>query len=409
MKKNNPVIPRLGVCDPHIHIFNNRAYLYASHDRSEQNKTWLMDDWQIWSSADLVHWQYESTFRPEDTYIGPCERCWAVDAAEKNGKYYYYFSNGDVDTGAAVSDRPGGPFRDALGKPLLPQDITPSLQYDPTVFVDDDGTPYLIWGCIRGDGYYIARLNENMISLAETPRQIRVDDRYARDDKSFLHKKNGIYYLSCGSFYATSDNVYGPYHARGTLGVSEDHGSFFSWNGQDFYAYTIFDPGYFYRGTGICYIHYRANGEMEADPLIAEYGVGTYDADWNKIYAAWYMRGENAVKRENVWGHFDMAEITDQCVLHYPNVQGVGGKKMLHFFGAALRDGVEIEVWDDRRGKQIGCCKVYKTGSYDIFGYRMFCCDLTRDTDDDCMDLRLTFRGCEDGADAFRLYWFKFT
>lgn len=33
--EKNPVIPGLGVCDPHIHIFENRAYLYASHDAAE--------------------------------------------------------------------------------------------------------------------------------------------------------------------------------------------------------------------------------------------------------------------------------------------------------------------------------------------------------------------------------------
>ena len=44
MKKNNPIIQGLGICDPHIHIFDNKAYLYASHDRSINNTTWLMDD-----------------------------------------------------------------------------------------------------------------------------------------------------------------------------------------------------------------------------------------------------------------------------------------------------------------------------------------------------------------------------
>lgn len=84
MKKNNPIIPMRGVCDPHIHIFNNIAYLYAIHDKSIDNLKWCMSDWQIWSSADLVNWEYESTVRPEDTYIGESTGCWAVDAASIN-------------------------------------------------------------------------------------------------------------------------------------------------------------------------------------------------------------------------------------------------------------------------------------------------------------------------------------
>jgi hypothetical protein len=31
---NNPIIPHKGVCAPHVHVFDGRAYLYASHDRS---------------------------------------------------------------------------------------------------------------------------------------------------------------------------------------------------------------------------------------------------------------------------------------------------------------------------------------------------------------------------------------
>jgi len=33
----NPIIPDQGVCDPHIHIFNNKAYLFASHDFAPTN------------------------------------------------------------------------------------------------------------------------------------------------------------------------------------------------------------------------------------------------------------------------------------------------------------------------------------------------------------------------------------
>lgn len=408
MKKNNPIIPGKGVCDPHIHIFQDMAYLYASHDRSIDNQTWLMDDWQIWSSKDLVNWNFESTFRPEDTYIGVCDRCWAVDAAEREGRYYYYFSHANRDIGAAAAASPKGPFHDALGRPLLSEDFTSTRQYDPTVFVDPDSDiPYLIWGCAAGDGYYIARLNENMVSLAETPRQLRIDGGYARDDKSFLHKKNGIYYLSWGSNYATSESVYGPYRYRKTLGISEDHSSFFSWNGQDFCAFTIFDPNNFYRSAGICYIHYRKNGEMVADQMIAEYGVGVYDSDWNKIQAEWFMKGKNAEKKENIWGGFDVGSISEKSELVYPNIQGIRRKKKIHFLAASLNEESYIEIWDDKKGVEIGRCKVERTGAYDHCGYRVFGCELSDMSGKDILDLKLRFKGR--GAEIMRIHWFKFT
>lgn len=408
MKRNNPIVRGMGVCDPHIHIFNNRAYLYASHDTSPENKTWIMTDWQIWSSPDLVTWNYESTVKPEETYIGPCDRCWAVDAAERNGKYYYYFSNGNKDTGVAVGDTPVGPFRDPLGKPLLPENFTEILQYDPTVFVDPDtNIPYLIWGHSDGDGYNIARLNEDMISLAEKPRLMPITGSPRHDDKNFLHKKNGIYYLTWGSHYATSNCIYGPYTYRGNLGVSEDHGSFFSWNGQDFFAYTIFDPYVFYRATGICYIHYKENGEMVADQMAAEFGVGVYDGNWNKIRAQWFMQAKYIEKRENMLGNFDICSIEDKSELIYPNIQNMKNKKKIHFLVSSWSEESYIEVWDRKKGKQIGLCKVTRNNDINCTRYGVFSCELDRNPEEDELDLLLKFS--KTGDNLIRLTWFRFT
>ena len=62
--------------------------------------------------------------------------------------------------GVAVSNSPYGPFVDAIGKPLISRS-NPG-DYDPTVFVDDDGQAYLYWGG-NGPCYYV-KLNEDMIS-----------------------------------------------------------------------------------------------------------------------------------------------------------------------------------------------------------------------------------------------------
>lgn len=51
--------------------------------------------------------------------MGSSERCWAVDAAYANGKYYFYYSNGNDQTGVAVSDTPAGPFKDSCHSPVL--------------------------------------------------------------------------------------------------------------------------------------------------------------------------------------------------------------------------------------------------------------------------------------------------
>lgn len=225
----------------------------------------------------------------------------------------------------------------------------------------------------------------------------------AKDDKNFVHKKNGFYYLSWGSKYAVSDSVYGPYTYMGNLAISEDHGSFFSWNGQDFCAFTIFDPTKYFRATGICYIDYGKDGRMYADSLIAEYGVGSYDADWTKIKAAWYMKCKNTKKEENIWGGFDVC-INNDSELYYPNIQNTSKKSRIYFHAASVNDEISyIDIFADNC--LIGSCKVGKTSGYHHCGYEPFYADVCL-PDSEKIDLTFKFRGNHN--ELMRLYWFKF-
>ncbi len=393
----NPIIPGRGVCDPHIHVFGDRAWLFASHDRDPGNPTWLMHDWQIWSSADLVEWRHESTVRPEDTYIGPSDACWAVDAAQRNGRYYLYFSNRDRDTGVAVADHPAGPYRDALGRPLLPAGLTASHQYDPTVFIDDDEarTPYLVWGSYRAPGYHIARLNEDMVSLAEPPQPMLIDGGPAPDDKSFLHKHDGWYYLSWGSFYAVSRHVRGPYHripGRTSIGVSHDHGSFFAWHGQWFNAFTIFDPTCFHRASGLCYLHYDVDGSMHADQLIVEHGVARYDARWNQLMACWYLAGDGIRKRRNHWERFEVSCQRDGAWLRFPNLEHLGADPLVTAWAVCGNPaGAVIEFHRGHPdGELLGRLAIPATGTWNRYDYRSHTTGLrlTAGTADLCLVIR---------------------
>ena len=282
----NPIIPGCGVADPHIRIDNDRAYLYAGHDKSPGHTKFVMEDWWVWSSPDLVNWKHEGTLCPEDTYIGkPFDQCWATDAIARNGKYYWYFSEGSQRTGVVVSDTPVGPWRDPLGKPM----IATEWAYDPAIFVDDDGTPYIVFGVWD---FYIARLNEDMISLAAAPRKITIHNPEGpygpgkTDDKAYLHKRAGIYYLSWGCFYGMSANVFGPYECRGSIIREENvaptfrykdkvitydrHGSFFEWRGQWYFICNDMSQtgNARFRDSSLCYVHYRTNGEI--DPVRIE-------------------------------------------------------------------------------------------------------------------------------------------
>lgn len=307
----NPILQGRGVCDPHIRIFGDTAYLYATHDKGKENSWYTMNDWWIWSSKDLVNWKFESSLDPGDTYLGPdFNQCWATDAVQKNGKYYWYLSVSWTATAVVVSDSPTGPWSDPLGKPLIKQaDVDGECAHDPSILIEADGTAYIAVGAWN---YYIAKLNDDMISLAEKPRKIIINNPQGvlpnkTDDKPTLHKRNGIYYLSWGAYYAMSDNIYGPYDCKGPFIVEEKldpefkysdlkikgfsdgkttglfrsiydhlhkkkrlitwdrHGSFFEWRGQWYFICNdvSHSRNTFFRDSVIAYVHYRDNGEIE--------------------------------------------------------------------------------------------------------------------------------------------------
>ncbi len=343
----NPIVPNVGLNDPHIRIFNDTAYVYASHDKSADNRKFTMEDWWVWSSPDLVNWTKRSVLKPEDTYIGkPYDGCWATDAAEKNGKYYWYFSERNKQSGVVVGESPVGPWVDPLGKPLLPEDLTPTHEYDMSI-IEDDGSHYIVFGVWD---YYIAKLGDDMISLAEAPRKIDIinprgpynldgnNKKMPTDDKPFLHQHEGKYYLSWGCFYATSDHLYGPYKYQDAILQPESfaygydqptwpngfrqgrHGSFFEWHNQTYFVYCdISQTGNrWFRDAFISYVQYKDNGQI-APIRVDRLGVGQYCAT-DTIEAEEYFAAENLKKKEWQKG-FAVTQTAKESQLFFQNVK----------------------------------------------------------------------------------------
>jgi len=407
----NPIVPGIGLTDPHIVIYGNRAYLYATHDFSPDNKSFVMKDWWVWSSADLVHWQQAGTLRPEDTFIGkPFNDCWATFGISENGKYYWYFSAGPNEIGVVVADSPAGPWHDPLGGPLLPKGLTPTEQRDPDLMVDDDGQTYMVYGTFN---YFIVRLNDDMTSLAEKPRPVQMDHPYGpygagkTDDKPSLHKRNGIYYLSWSSFYAMATNIYGPYSFKGSVIAPESvapefhkgniwhdrHGNFFTWHNQWFYACNDkSQPGRseFFRDCCISYLHYRDNGEM-APVRLDRTGVGEYDAAQPDIEAEDYFAAEMADIKECPAGGFEVRGLRTGSYLLYPNIKNFPRNATIAFRVASGQpDGGTIEVHENaKEGKLLGSCRIHNTGGWDK--YRSIACPLNNASG--TKNLCLVFKG----------------
>jgi hypothetical protein len=378
----NP-IGEIGIADPHVHrfVYGSEAafYAYATHDFSKNNSGFRMDDWWIWASSDLVNWSKAAVLPPANTSSSAPTECWATDAAFSQGFYYWYLSMGNDEIGVVRGLSPVGPWVDPLGAPLVNSSWSHALgteMRDPCAFVDDDGTAYLIAGTFK---YYIAALNEDMISFAEPFRSLRVLNPTgpygnSTDDKPFVHKANGVYYLSWGCFYGISASVYGPYEYMGSMvmtasidpafrlnqtsahwydneDLADRHGSFWHadgqwfWSGNDRSHSTDLRDRSVFRDTVLAYVHYYNNGTI-APVVINALGVGAYDGALVEAENAMKIIGP-ARKTHDASGSFALYNITAATRLHYPNVALNGGRTLRVRYGA--KTACALTASDGRR------------------------------------------------------------
>ena len=420
-RAGNPIVDGQGLTDPHATIYGDRVWVYATHDADAKGKNFVMKDWWVWSSADLVNWKHEGTLRPEQTFIGkPFDSCWATFGISRNGKYYWYFSAGPREIGVVVADAPAGPWKDPLGRPLIAKGLTPTEQRDPDLFTDDDGKAYMVYGTFD---YFIVRLNNDMISLAEKPLPLQIEQKegpYGKgktDDKPSLHKRNGIYYLSWSGFYATSKTVYGPYVCKGPVIAPERvapefrnqnlfhdrHGNFFTWNNQWYYIFNDkSQPGRsdYFRDSCLAYVHYRDNGEI-APIRIDRIGVGQYDASTGRIEAEDYFSARGADVTESPGG-FDVRNLRQGSILTYPNVMNLPRNPVASFRVACGNpNGATIEIHENNaEGVLLGSCTVPAAEGWNR--YQTVSCPLQ--TAAGTKSLCLTFKG--NGGELLRLDYF---
>lgn len=221
----NPAIPGL-FADPHLTYVNGRYYLYPTTDGYAG---WSSTAYTAWSSADRVTW----TFHGNVLDLGPDvswadNSAWAPAVVAKNGKYYLYFSGGAAsgDTGkslgVAVADSPTGPFKDALGRPLVRAGTYSGQAIDPMVFTDGNGTSYLYWG--QG-ALRVVPLDADMVSF--DPAKVQVITPSGYNEAPFVLRRGSTYYLMWSEndtrsedyrvAYATAASPLGPWTTRGVV------------------------------------------------------------------------------------------------------------------------------------------------------------------------------------------------
>ena len=260
---SQPLVTHIYTADPSAHVFEGKLYVYCSHDIeggvafNDDGAHFCMEDYHVLSMDSPDGPATDCGLALHVSEVPWAERqMWAPDAACRDGRYYLYFpaktAEGLFRIGVAVGEHPAGPFTPQ------PRPIDGTYSIDPSVFADDDGEHYLLFGGIWGgqlqkyrDNAYdagneeprdgepalgprIARLRADMLELDEPTREVQILDKQGRplraDDHNrryfegpWLHKYEGRYYLSYSTgnthllCYAVGDNPYGPFTYQGQV------------------------------------------------------------------------------------------------------------------------------------------------------------------------------------------------
>ncbi|HEV8514655.1 MAG TPA: glycoside hydrolase family 43 protein [Cyclobacteriaceae bacterium] len=264
--KSEPLVTEIYTADPSAHVFNNKIYVYPSHDiesgipQDDLGSHFNMKDYHILSMDSIGGKVTDNGVALDIKDVAWAGRqMWAPDAAFKNGKYYLYFPAKDkkdvFHIGVATSTSPTGPFK------AEPSYIPGSYSIDPAVFTDTDGKSYMYFGGIWGgglqrwsDGKYdsagsktdlgkddapaisprVALMSKDMLSFSGPVKEIKiVDDKgnplLGKDhdrrffEASWMHKYNGKYYFSYSTgdthfiAYGIGTSPYGPFTYQGVI------------------------------------------------------------------------------------------------------------------------------------------------------------------------------------------------
>jgi beta-xylosidase len=253
----NPIVDGW-YADPEIRLFAGRYWIYPTYsddfgkpvrsrtftDRQKQMRARSDLIWEpylkqtfldAFSSTDLVHWTRHPFVLDVENVSWAAYAVWAPSAIEHKGRYYLFFGANDIKAngqsggiGVAVSDRPEGPFRDALGRPLVGEIHNGAQPIDQMVFRDDDGQVYMYYGGWKHAN--VVKLAPDLLSVVPfadgtTYKEITPSPAYV--EGSFMVKRKGVYYLmwSEGGWtgphysvaYATGSSPLGPFKPAGKI------------------------------------------------------------------------------------------------------------------------------------------------------------------------------------------------
>ncbi|TQL02699.1 family 43 glycosylhydrolase [Cellulomonas sp. SLBN-39] len=386
---DNPIVQTVYTADPAPLVHDGRLYVYTSHD--EDGSTYFtMKDWRVFSTTDMANWTDHGSPMGLTTFAWAEADAWAGQVVERDGKFFFYVPvkqrGGGMVIGVGVSDSPTGPFRDAIGRPLVGNG-----EIDPTVMIDDDGQAYLYWG---NPNLWYVRLNRDMVSYSGSPTRIplttagfgtRPGGNAQRptlyEEGPWVYKRNGTYYNvfaaeCCSEFigYSTSPGPTGPWTYRGTVMPRQgssftNHPGVVDYRGRSYFFYhngALPGGGGFTRSVAVEQFTYGADGSI---PQMSMTTAGPPQVEPLDPYVtqqaettAWASGVETERATE---GGLNLAFIGNG---DWVRVKGVGFGAGAAAFSARVASagaGGRIEVrLDSATGPVVGTCTVPGTGGW---------------------------------------------
>ncbi|MBS1563305.1 MAG: glycoside hydrolase family 43 protein, partial [Bacteroidetes bacterium] len=225
----NPLFPGW-YADPEVRVFGKTYWIYPTWSAPYDEQVFL----DAFSSPDLIHWTRHPHVLDTAAVKWARRAVWAPSVTEKDGKYYIFFGANDIQNnqqkggiGVAVADKPDGPFKDLLGRPLVDHFENGAQPIDQFAFRDTDGQFYLIYGgwrhCnivkLKKDFSGFLPFDDGTIYKEITP------DQYVEGPFMFVRNKRYYFMWSEGGWtgpnyavaYAVSDSPFGPFKRVGKI------------------------------------------------------------------------------------------------------------------------------------------------------------------------------------------------
>ena len=267
LQAQKPILPDFNA-DPSARVFGNEVWIYPSHDIAGSTG-WNMVDWHCFSTTDLKTWTDHGVIFGVKDITWADKYAWAPDCIKRNGKFYFYFP-ADFKIGVAVGESPAGPFKDALGKPLIAKDEGGTTAMDPNVFIDDDGQAYLYYG---QNQLCVVKLKKDMVSKDGEAKKLEVKNFH---EGIWMHKRNGLYYLSYPSNkgdkvanlleYSIGKTPYGPFEYKGIIMDNRSrnvHHSIVEFKGKWYLFYHVQGPSPYERRVCMESLEYNPDGTIK--------------------------------------------------------------------------------------------------------------------------------------------------